>query len=68
MADHYLHRIISLIEEAGRTNDGTFDRVAMSFADSLAGGGLVHLFGWDTRFCRARRPFRATAVSSVSIR
>jgi uncharacterized phosphosugar-binding protein len=45
MADHYLHRIISLIEEAGRTNDGSFDRVAMSFADSLAGGGLVHLFG-----------------------
>jgi len=45
MTDLYLHRITGLIAEAGRANDAGLDQAAGRFADSLAGGGLVHLFG-----------------------
>jgi uncharacterized phosphosugar-binding protein len=45
MVDHYLHRIGALIEEAERSNDKTLDQAAAKFAESLAGGGLIHLFG-----------------------
>lgn len=45
MADLYLSRIAALIEQAGRLNAQAFDKVANAFADSLAGGGLIHLFG-----------------------
>lgn len=45
MADQYLHRIAELIERAGTVNDGALDTVADRFAESLAGGGLVHLYG-----------------------
>ncbi|TSD84762.1 sugar isomerase domain-containing protein [Mycobacterium sp. KBS0706] len=45
MTDLYLHRITALIAEAGRANDAGLDQAAGRFADSLAGGGLVHLFG-----------------------
>lgn len=45
MTDFYLHRITALIEQAGRTNDAALDQVAGRFAETLAGGGLIHLFG-----------------------
>jgi len=45
MTDFYLHRLTALIESAGKANDANLDEVAKRFADSLAGGGLVHLFG-----------------------
>jgi uncharacterized phosphosugar-binding protein len=45
MADYYLHRIGALIDEASRTNDKAIDEAAAKFAESLAGGGLIHLFG-----------------------
>jgi uncharacterized phosphosugar-binding protein len=45
MADHYLHRIVELIQRAGTTNDAALDDVAAKFADTLASGGLVHLYG-----------------------
>lgn len=45
MADHYLHRIAELIERAGTVNDEALGTVADRFAGSLAGGGLVHLYG-----------------------
>jgi uncharacterized phosphosugar-binding protein len=45
MPDQYLHRLAELIERAGATNDAALDEVSGRFADSLAGGGLVHLYG-----------------------
>ena len=45
MADHYLHRLVELIERAGTTNDENLDVVAERFAGTLADGGLVHLYG-----------------------
>ena len=45
MADFYFKRIIGLIEAAGRTNDQTLDAVATRLSETLAGGGLIHLFG-----------------------
>ncbi len=45
MPDQYLHRLADLIERAGATNDAALDEVAGRFADTLAGGGLVHLYG-----------------------
>ena len=45
MPDQYLHRLAALIERAGATNDAALDEVAGRFADTLAGGGLVHLYG-----------------------
>ena len=45
MPDQYLHRLAALIERAGATNDAALDEVAGRFADTLASGGLVHLYG-----------------------
>jgi uncharacterized phosphosugar-binding protein len=45
MADHYLHRLVELIERAGAGNDENLDVVAERFAGTLADGGLVHLYG-----------------------
>ena len=45
MADHYLHRLVELIERAGTTNDDNLDVVSERFASTLADGGLVHLYG-----------------------
>jgi len=45
MADLYLNRIAALIEHAGRVNEQAFAKVTARLADSLAGGGLIHLFG-----------------------
>ncbi|MEP7114462.1 MAG: sugar isomerase domain-containing protein [Ilumatobacteraceae bacterium] len=45
MPDQYFHRLITLIEHARDTNDTALDRVSAAFADTLASGGLVHLFG-----------------------
>src|SRR5271156_956164 len=41
----YIHRFAALMEEAGRVNEATLDRAAEKFAETLASGGLVHLFG-----------------------
>ena len=45
MTDLYLHRIAELIARAGTTNGDALDTVADRFAESLAGGGLIHLYG-----------------------
>lgn len=45
MADQYIHRLVELAERAGAVNDDNLDRVAERFADTMAGGGLVHLYG-----------------------
>ena len=45
MADQYIHRLVALAEQAGAGNDENLDRVAERFADTLAAGGLVHLYG-----------------------
>jgi uncharacterized phosphosugar-binding protein len=45
MADQYIHRLVALAERAGAVNDEHLDRVAERFADTLAAGGLVHLYG-----------------------
>src|SRR5918992_378311 len=45
MADQYIHRLVALAEKAGADNDENLDRVAERFADTLAAGGLVHLYG-----------------------
>ncbi len=45
MPDQYIHRLTALIEEAGTANDAALDQASGAFADTLANGGLVHLFG-----------------------
>lgn len=45
MADHYFHRLVEAIGRVGATNDTNLDVVAERFADTLAAGGLVHLYG-----------------------
>ncbi len=45
MAEHYIPRLIELAARAGVANDDNLDRIAQRFADTLAGGGLVHLYG-----------------------
>jgi uncharacterized phosphosugar-binding protein len=45
MPDFYFKRITALIEAAARTNEETLDTVASKLSETLAGGGLIHLFG-----------------------
>lgn len=45
MSDFYLHRLIKLIEKAGSANDAALNEAAQRFSESLAKGGLIHLFG-----------------------
>ncbi len=45
MTDLYIPRLIALIEKASAANAEAFDIAATRFADSLEGGGLVHLYG-----------------------
>ena len=45
MADQYIHRLLALAERAGAGNEENLVRVAERFADTLAAGGLVHLYG-----------------------
>ena len=45
MSDLYISRLAALIEKASETNADAFDQAAGRFADSLAAGGLVHLYG-----------------------
>lgn len=45
MTSLYLPRIIKLIEEASRKNDAALDQASSRFAETLADGGLIHLFG-----------------------
>jgi uncharacterized phosphosugar-binding protein len=45
MPDFYFKRITALIEAAARANDQTLDMVAGKLSETLAGGGLIHLFG-----------------------
>ena len=45
MSDLYISRLAALIEQASKTNAEAFDKAADRFADSLAGGGLIHLYG-----------------------
>ena len=45
MTTQYLSRLAGLLERAEHVNEITFDAVSERFADTLAAGGLVHLFG-----------------------
>jgi uncharacterized phosphosugar-binding protein len=45
VTDLYIPRLIALIEKASAANAEAFDIAATRFADSLEGGGLVHLYG-----------------------
>lgn len=45
MSDLYIHRLAALIDKAAKTNEEAFGEAATRFADSLEGGGLVHLYG-----------------------
>ena len=45
MTTQYLSRLAGLLERAGHVNETTFDAVSERCADTLAEGGLVHLFG-----------------------
>ena len=45
MSDLYISRLAALMERASETNADALDQAAGRFADSLAGGGLVHLYG-----------------------
>lgn len=45
MTNLYINRLASLMEQAGQVNDKALDTIAARFADTLAKGGTVHLFG-----------------------
>ncbi len=45
MTNLYLPRLAELMQRAGEVNETTLDAVSERFADTLAAGGLVHLFG-----------------------
>jgi uncharacterized phosphosugar-binding protein len=45
MSTLYVSRLIRIAEAAADANAGAFDRASAVFADTLAGGGLVHLYG-----------------------
>ncbi len=45
MSDLYMHRLAKLIEKASDSNGEALDQAADKFAESIAGGGLVHLYG-----------------------
>ncbi|MES0093686.1 SIS domain-containing protein [Mesorhizobium sp. M0030] len=45
MSDLYIHRLATLIDQAAKANEEAFGQAASRFADSLEGGGLVHLYG-----------------------
>lgn len=45
MTSHYIAPLMALAEEAGATNEDALDIVSTKLADTLAGDGLVHLFG-----------------------
>jgi uncharacterized phosphosugar-binding protein len=45
VTSHYIAPLMALAEEAGAANEDALDTVSTRFADTLAGDGLVHLFG-----------------------
>jgi uncharacterized phosphosugar-binding protein len=45
MSTLYISRLAKLMEEAATTNEAAFETASAKFADSLAGNGLVHLYG-----------------------
>ncbi len=45
MSDLYIPRLAQLIEQASETNQAAFEEASLRFANSLQGGGLVHLYG-----------------------
>jgi uncharacterized phosphosugar-binding protein len=45
MSDLYLHRLAGLLARAGEVNADALQQASARFADTLADGGLVHLFG-----------------------
>jgi len=45
VSDLYIHRLTALIDQAAKANEEAFGKAASRFADSLEGGGLVHLYG-----------------------
>jgi uncharacterized phosphosugar-binding protein len=45
VSDLYISRLTALIDEASKANAEGFGEAAGRFADSLAGGGLIHLYG-----------------------
>jgi uncharacterized phosphosugar-binding protein len=45
MSDLYLHRLAGLLARAGEVNADALSQASARFADTLADGGLVHLFG-----------------------
>ena len=45
MTDLYIGRLVDLIAEASKANADAFATVAGRLADTLQGGGLVHLYG-----------------------
>ena len=45
MADLYLSRLVDLLQRAGEVNADALQQAAERFADAIADGGLVHLYG-----------------------
>ena len=45
MPDLYLPRLVELLQRAGEKNADALDAAADRFATSIAGDGLLHLFG-----------------------
>jgi uncharacterized phosphosugar-binding protein len=45
MTDLYISRLTDLVQKASKANQAAFERVAERFAETLANGGLIHLYG-----------------------
>lgn len=45
MSDLYISRLATLMQKASDGNEGALDEAAVKFAESIASGGLIHLYG-----------------------
>ena len=57
MSDLYIHRLAALIDQAAKTNEEAFGQAASRFADSLQGGGLIHLYGYGDKVDQFRAAY-----------
>ena len=57
----FRERITDVLDRIWTTQIATIEKVAAVMADCIGGGGLVHMFGSVTRFCRCKICSRAMA-------
>lgn len=69
MSDLYISRLAALMQKAADSNESALDEAAEKFAESIASGGLIHLYGSGHSVLPCQEVFfRAMEPMSVSIR